>query len=187
MKQDLRIAVTKRMIREALLCLLKMKPLNKIKVNELCAEAGVNRATFYRHYETLQDVLHEMEVEFIRQMPHPAKPPRNVNEAQDYMEAGCTYFYDHSEMIKLLFLNRTDADMMQGMNEFCRSFLELRKKEMPTPDMDEDTVKAIIALIGGGGHCLLRQWILGDIHKTPKEIAAILCNVIHWPTYKDCN
>ena len=149
MKQDLRIAVTKRMIREALLRLLKMKPLNKIKVNELCAEAGVNRATFYRHYETLQDVLHEIEVEFIRQMPHPAKRPRNVNEAQDYMEAVCTYFYDHSDMIKLLFLNRTDADMMQGMNEFCRSFLELRKKEMPTPDMDEDTVKAIIALVGG--------------------------------------
>ena len=112
---------------------------------------------------------------------------REAKEGKPLIEITDTYFYDHSDMIKLLFLNRTDADMMQGMNEFCRSFLELRKKEMPTPDMDEDTVKAIIALVGGGGHCLLRQWILGDIHKTPKEIAAILCNVIHWPTYKDLN
>lgn len=185
MKQDLRVAVTKRLIKEALLRLLNEKPLDKIKVNELCAESGVNRATFYRHYEALQDVLHEIEEEFIRQMPHPAKPPRNITEARDYMETVCTYLYAHSDMIKLLFLNRTDADMMQGMNEFYRSFLELRKKETPVPEMDEDTVKVIIALVGGGGRCLLQQWILGDIQKTPKEIADILCNVIRWPGSSD--
>ena len=185
MKQDLRIAVTKRMIQEALLRLLKTKPLDKIKINELCAESGVNRATFYRHYETLHEVLHEIEVEFIRQMPHPAKPPRTVTEARDHMEAVCTYFYDHSDMIKLLFLNRTDADMRQGLNEFYRSFLELRNKEMPASDMDEDSVKVIIALVGGGGYCLLQQWILGDILKSPKEIADVLCNVIRWPGCSD--
>lgn len=185
MKQDLRVAVTKRMIKEALLRLLETKPLDKIKVNELCKESGVNRATFYRHYETLQYVLREIEGEFVRQMPHPAKQPRNDAEARAYMETVCTYFYEHSDMIKLLFLNRTDADMLQGMNEFYRSLLELRKKEATAPGMDEDTAKVIIALVGGGGHCLLRQWILGDIQKTPKEIADILCNVIRWPGASD--
>ena len=185
MKQDLRIAVTKRMIKEALLRLLERKPLDKIKVNELCEESGVNRATFYRHYETLQDVLREIETEFIQQMPRPVKSPRNVIEARDHLETVCTYFYDHSDMIRLLFLNRKDADMMQGMSELYRSFLELRKKEMPVPDMDEDTAKVIIALVGGGGYCLLRQWILGDIQKTPGEIADILCNVIRWPGSSD--
>lgn len=185
MKQDLRIAVTKRMIQEALLRLLKTKPLDKIKVNELCSESGVNRATFYRHYQTLLDVLREIEMDFIRQLPHPAKPPRNISEARDHLETVCTYLYDHADMIKLLFLNSTDVDMMQGMNKFCRSFLEFRKEEMPAPDMDEDTAKLIIALVGGGGYCLLRQWILGDIRKTPKEIATILCNVIRWPDYKE--
>lgn len=181
MKHDLRIAITKRMIGEALLRLLAIKHLNKIKINELCAESGVNRATFYRHYETLQDVLREIEVEFVRRMPRTAKPFRNLDEARDYMETVCTYFYDHSELIKLLFLNRTDADMMQGMNEFYRSFLELQEKEMLVPHMDEDTVKVIVAVVGGGSHCLLRQWILGDIQKTPSQIADILCSMIHWP------
>lgn len=185
MKQDLRIAVTKRMIQEALLRLLKTKPLDKIKVNELSAESGVNRATFYRHYDTLHDVLHEIEVEFIRQIPQPGKPPRNVTEARDHMETVCTYFYDNSDMIKLLFQNRTDADMMQGLNEFYRSFLELRNKEMPAARIDEDTVKVIVALVGGGGYCLLRQWILGNIRKTPGQMADILCNLIRWPVFPD--
>lgn len=185
MKNDLRIAVTKRMIQEALLQLLKSKPLDKIKVNELCAESGVNRATFYRHYETLQDVLLEIEKDFIRKMPRPGKPPRNMEEARTQLEMACTYLHDHADMVKLLFRNITDEDMAQEMNEFYKNFLELRKTEAPVPELDADTARIILALLGGGCRSLLRQWILEDIPKTPQEIAAIICHVIRLPSAPD--
>lgn len=41
----------------ALLALLEKKPFDYITVSELCAEAGVNRSTFYLHYENTQDLL----------------------------------------------------------------------------------------------------------------------------------
>ena len=43
----------------ALLTLLEKKPFDYITVSELCAEAGVNRSTFYLHYETTRDLLME--------------------------------------------------------------------------------------------------------------------------------
>ena len=43
----------------ALLTLLEKKPFDYITVSELCAEAGVNRSTFYLHYENTQDLLQE--------------------------------------------------------------------------------------------------------------------------------
>ena len=178
MKTDLRVAVTKRMIQEALMRLLKDKPLDKIKVNELCEESGVNRATFYRHYETLQDVLREIEVDFIRQMPHPDKSPRTIDEAKIHMETVCTYMYDQSEIMKILFQNRTDEDMLQSMSDFYRNYLRNKHKEPPFLRPDEDTIQILIALLGGGCHCLMKKWIMGDIRKTPKELAAILCNMI---------
>lgn len=180
MKRDLRVTVTKRLIREALLGLLETNPLEKIKVSQLCESAGVNRATFYRHYESIHDVLREIELEFIQQMPRPAGIPRTPEEAHSHVKAMCNYFYANADMIRLLFLNRTDGDMMQGMNDFYSSFLEIRKKAPPMPDMDEDTAKAITALVSGGGYWLLRQWILGDIRKTPDQIADILCRLIGW-------
>lgn len=180
MKRDLRVTVTKRLIREALLRLLEEKPLEKIKVSQLCESSGVNRATFYRHYESVHDVLREIELEFIQQMPRPAGIPRTPEEAHGHVKMVCAYFYEHTDMIRLLFINRTDGDMMQGMNDFYSSFLEIRKKAPPMPEMDEDTAKAITALVSGGGYWLLRQWILGDIHKTPDQIADILCKVIGW-------
>ena len=46
MKENQRIAVTKRMLQEGLLRLLRTQPIDKIKVTELCEESGINRATF---------------------------------------------------------------------------------------------------------------------------------------------
>ena len=44
---------------QALIALLKRKPFEYITVSELCEEAGVNRSTFYLHYETIGDLLEE--------------------------------------------------------------------------------------------------------------------------------
>ena len=43
----------------ALISLLKKKPFDYITVSEICQEAGVNRSTFYLHYETIGDLLAE--------------------------------------------------------------------------------------------------------------------------------
>ena len=43
----------------ALISLLKKKPFEYITVSEICETAGVNRSTFYLHYETIADLLHE--------------------------------------------------------------------------------------------------------------------------------
>jgi len=44
---------------EALLSLLEKKPFEYITVSELCKEAGVNRSTFYLHYENTRELLNE--------------------------------------------------------------------------------------------------------------------------------
>ncbi|MBU5450117.1 TetR/AcrR family transcriptional regulator [Acetivibrio sp. MSJd-27] len=43
----------------ALISLLKKKPLEYITISELCETAGVNRSTFYLHYENTCDLLDE--------------------------------------------------------------------------------------------------------------------------------
>ena len=59
-KNDLRVVKTKNGIHQALLHLLKNKPLTQIKVTELCKEANINRGTFYFHYEEVGDVFKEL-------------------------------------------------------------------------------------------------------------------------------
>lgn len=44
---------------EALITLLEKKDLEYITVKEICRQAGVNRSTFYLHYETIADLVNE--------------------------------------------------------------------------------------------------------------------------------
>lgn len=44
---------------EALICLLNEKDYEYITVKEICKKAGVNRSTFYLHYESIDDLLEE--------------------------------------------------------------------------------------------------------------------------------
>ncbi len=180
MKQDLRVSVTKQMIHKALLRLLENKSIDKIKVSELCAESGVNRATFYRHYETIQDILHEMEADLIQRMPHPDRPPRNIEEVRLTLESICTYMYDNADVLKVLFLNRTDEDMTRTLMSFYQEFLRHHQNELHFALLDEDTQQIIITLLGGGCHSLLKKWIMGTIQKSPKELADILCDILYF-------
>ena len=59
---------------EAFLALLEKKDFAYITVKEICEAAGVNRSTFYLHYETLSDLLAEctqyMNERFLSYMQH---------------------------------------------------------------------------------------------------------------------
>ena len=44
---------------KALLSLIEKKPFEYITISEICEKAGVNRSTFYLHYENTRDLLKE--------------------------------------------------------------------------------------------------------------------------------
>lgn len=58
-----KIQYTKRTICDALVSLLKEKPLEKISVTEVCRRADVNRSSFYKHYLDIYDLMDKLEDE----------------------------------------------------------------------------------------------------------------------------
>lgn len=181
MRENQRVTITKRMLKEGLLRLLREKPLDKIRINELCQESDINRATFYRYYQRPQDVLVEMEMDLVKEVAAKAAPPKCEADAKDNLARICAFLYERGDVVKILFRCNTDVDMMAVLNEHLRQLWELKKNEPQFANMDEDTVRIILALVGGGSYCLLQRWILEEIQKTPEEIAEIICNVIRWP------
>lgn len=58
-EQDLRVIKTKTNLQNALIFLLKEKPLEKISVTELCNASSITRKTFYLHYESISKLFEE--------------------------------------------------------------------------------------------------------------------------------
>ena len=76
---------TARRMDQAFLNLLEKKDMEYITVKELCETAGVNRSTFYLHYETIGDLLAEsvqyMNEQFLAHMqPHAAEFVSRIRE-----------------------------------------------------------------------------------------------------------
>lgn len=54
---DRRTKYTLKTIKETFLDLLQENNINKITVKEICDNADINRATFYRYYTDIYDLL----------------------------------------------------------------------------------------------------------------------------------
>ena len=66
--ENQRIRLSKAMLKEGLLKLLKDKQLNQISIYELCQTSGINRTTFYKYYGSQTDLLNEIEADFFAQI-----------------------------------------------------------------------------------------------------------------------
>lgn len=64
-KEDLRVIKTKSAIRKVFEDMICEMPFEQITVKELTERAMINRKTFYLHYETLDDLLEELQRDIV--------------------------------------------------------------------------------------------------------------------------
>ncbi|MDE6432613.1 MAG: hypothetical protein K2L07_00115 [Lachnospiraceae bacterium] len=66
MPEDRRVRKTKKAIQDVFCEMTKEKNLNEITVKELCAEADINKSTFYLHYHDIYDLADQIQDILIR-------------------------------------------------------------------------------------------------------------------------
>ena len=99
-RENQRIVITKKMLKESLLKMLKEKDLDTINVSELCREAGVNRATFYRHYAIPRDVLMEIQQDLFHQLRQQVNIPKSTADIHSVIEKLCIFLNEHLDLLK---------------------------------------------------------------------------------------
>ena len=84
-KNESKYFYTARLMNQALLALLEKKDIDFISITEITQKAGVNRSTFYLHYdniyELLEETLENLNKEFINSFP--VKIPYVIKSKED--------------------------------------------------------------------------------------------------------
>lgn len=177
MKENQRISLTKRLLKETLLRLLKEKDLDDISITELCRRSEINRATFYRHYTLPKDVLLDIQKDFINEIYAATQHIKSETDAEKYLEHLCLVFYEHSALVKYFTENNLDGEIQLLLSKFFQRLLKSQNTLYAT--MNETNIAIINAYLSGGAYSVLRMWINGEIHKTPKEIAKIALKLLN--------
>ncbi len=122
-KEDQRVRVTKMLLRDAFLAILNAKPIEKITVKELCANAGVNRGTFYLHYKDIYDLQTQLEDEMFDELMRLLDANRVVSEAgqvdtqREFIQSVFEFYDNNREMATILLGDNGNRQFLSKMVE----------------------------------------------------------------------
>lgn len=173
-KLDQRTMLTKRMLKDSLIGMLKKESIYQISIRELCEKAGINRSTFYKYYTSQFDLLREMEgdmLERVQEMLIEEEPNK-----LESIRSVCRYLEDNIELSRLLINNNTDSQFPERLFHMPYVLAELNKTLKARYGV-ENLAYASCFLTYGCYH-LVRSWINKEEHEPPEEIAELLMRMI---------
>lgn len=150
----------KSFIAESLLLLLEQKPFEDITVSEIVQKAGVNRSTYYRHFEKKEDVI----LYFLDSLSGDILEwdKKQKPEFYDHLINVYEHYYSHRKQMLTIYKN--------GLSYL---FLDVLKKNLDSTENGNKTLNTqynIAFHIGGTfNHFLL--WLSRDMKDSPKEMA----------------
>ena len=150
---------TARMMDEALIELLCKKDIPYISVKEICAKAGVNRSTFYLHYETISDLLEET-IEHIQ-----AEFQKSFHiEAGDFIEE-----IDKMPLNELILIN--DKFLHPYLN-----FVKEHKHIFNRFKIPEEEHKYLLVYHINGVMAIVLEWLKWDCKEPVEDVVEIIEN-----------
>ena len=175
LKSPQRRTLTKRLIREAMLELLKNKSVQKISVRELCDAAGINRTTFYNHYDGTYEVLAEIEEHFLAQLSAADTISNGEDGLERHIEALCLKLKQNADTALLLLINNADPDFSSKLLK-TQGCSEIWQKAGSA--YSEEEAELLTKFVSGGAYAMVCGWLESGCRQSPKQVAALLTKVI---------
>lgn len=179
MKTDMRVTVSKRMLKEGMLRCLKTTTLSRITVSDLCRESGINRATFYNHYDTPVMILKEIAYGYAEQLAVIYRSNHDRRDKNDNaaLEACITYISERKAEIKVLLSDHAENFLAGAAMEIINENVAQNASVTGSFDRhDEYLLRAATSASAAFG--FIQIWLTMDIDKTPKELVGILKTVV---------
>ena len=180
---------------QAFLELLEKKDFSYITVKEICAKAGVNRSTFYLHYETVEDLLSEsveyMNEQFLSHMKQDTEVfMTRIKECPveqlylvtpKYLKPYLSYIQEHK---RILYTAITKASTLRLDDSYNRMF-----RHVFTPILDRYQVpvedrRYMMAFYIQGMMAIITEWLKDDCKDSMEHIMAVIQRCVTQPQVK---
>lgn len=174
---------------KALLSLLEKKPFEYVTVSEICREAGVNRSTFYLHYESTRELLNETTQyvlnDFVAYFSAEEKKIAEKFREADlrelvfinnrYLHPYLTYVRDHQ---RLFLAAMSQPTAFQFDSAFRRLFDNVFDPILDRFQYPASGRNYVMMFYLNGITAIVMEWIREGCEKSIDEITAIICHCI---------
>lgn len=174
-KNNRRTQMTRALLRTALIELMQKKPFSEITIKEICAQADLNRTTFYLHYADQFALLSDVENEVYQKTLAYLQNVRPTADAPGMIEAFLQYVKSNASLFRILFF---DAGSDGFRSRFVQSVLNSLRVNIPLSCSDAEEPYILCFLMQGSMH-MITEWIRRDFDMEPGRLAALI--------YRACN
>lgn len=166
-RKSITCEMMKSYIADALLILMENKNYTDITVGEIVDKAGVNRSTYYRHFEKKEDVIQFFLDQISKDILEWDKATESTFE--EHLINVYKHYYKHKKQIMAIYKNNLSI-----------LFLDILKKDLGADTYSSEQVSTqfdIAFHIGGTfNHFLL--WFSRDMADAPEDMAAYTLAVL---------
>lgn len=173
--EDRRIRKTKQSIRTAVLELMIEKPFENITVNDIAAQADINRGTFYLHYVDKYELLEVIENEMIERFTHIqqtidlSKIIQENNLFQELFIKKVMYILKED---KLFFKVMLHPSLNTTFEYKFRKIIQENFERLFDLDYIQGVpFKYYFSFISSAQIGVIKQWVRTDMQESPEEIA----------------
>ncbi len=173
-KNDKRSERSSMLIYEALTSLMKEQKFDDIKITELVSRAQVSRATFYRNFDSLIDVLiYISDNTFTRLLDYLIKHHKNnpVKRSSEFIKPFLYYFDNNTIIVKQLIQAKREHILTDSL---VKMFDNIQPQFENVANEANDTWDYFIAIRTGITINILIQWIKNDKNIRPDVLSTLL-------------
>lgn len=172
-------------IKDALLDLMENTDADKISAVDLSRKAGVSRATLYRYYNSIDEVLREMSEEFLEGIRDESRyyisgdfDVKDLKKPYPAIVAVGQYVLDH----KRYFLAATGP---HGDGRFTYKWKKIIREfyygKLAYEGLMKDNIDVYIEFVLAGSEAVSRYWLERRPDISPEEIAPIIQRILYGP------
>jgi AcrR family transcriptional regulator len=180
---------TAQLMNQALIQLLEYKDIEYISVKEICEKAGVNRSTFYLHYETISDLVEEaiehITDKFIGLFPQNScdfvvniqQVPINelILVREDYLIPYLNFIYDNKGVFKAAVKN---PNCMKTFSRYSKLKQYIFEPIMERFQIPKDVRNYWTCYYINGIWAIIEEWLKNDCRETVEQIAEIIISCV---------
>lgn len=161
----------------ALLALMKEKDYRDISVTEICERADLSRRTFYRLYESKEDVFKEYAGKLCMCYFELFKNQDDIS-LTSVADIFFSFWKAHKDFLLMLHKHNLIYIVLFKFNELLPTVYVKYKAHM-LQTKDTKSIEYVAFYNAGGFWNLLIKWLEDDCAKTPGEMAAIVNEIMN--------
>ena len=168
---DRRTKYTKKTIKDTLMKLLSEKDIKKVTVSEICKLADVNRATFYRYYLDVYDLLDKIEEDFINELKEPyQEDPSRVSSVGAFSKEILAVFLENKDLVRILFNTNNNIYFLNEVLEVAYDMCKAKWMN-DVPEITEAEINYAAIFIFNGALGIVNYWVKNDFDKDIEEVS----------------